>query len=90
MYWDVSIWESTRLLKRCTIPVGKITEVKLKELLRVLTAKYSLRDEEIIPCFQRRKTRGYSALLEVHHSFKPIGYSCGVNPYSYARIVKAR
>lgn len=86
--WEISVWDSTKMLKRFLVPAGRITEGKLEELLRVLTAKYSLRDEEIIPCFLKKNMKGRSVLLDVHRSFKPIAYSCGVNPYSHARIVK--
>jgi len=88
MYWEITVWDSTKMLKKFMVPAGRITDGKLEELLRVLTAKYALRDEEIIPCFQKKKTKGHSVLLEVLRSYKPITYSCGVNPYSHARIVK--
>jgi hypothetical protein len=88
LFWEISVWDSTRRIKQLHIPYGRITEGKLEELLRTLTAKYALRDEEIVHRFQKRKTKGYLMLLEAHRSYNPIAYECGINPYSYARIIK--
>ena len=88
LFWEIAVWNSTKKLKQFLVPYGKIAEGKLEELLRVLTAKYALKAEEIVPCFQKRKTKGYSILLEVQRSYKPIGYSCGTNPHCYARVIK--
>ena len=90
-YWEVSVWDSMKKLKQLRIPVGQITSEKLQELLRVLTAKHSLTDEETAKCFLRRNARSYSALLEIQRDVddtsRTMSYLCGENPHCNARIV---
>ena len=90
-YWEVTVWSSAKQLKQLHIPVGQITPEKLQELLRALTAKYSLTDEETVKCFLKRNTKSYLPHLEIHKekndSLRTMSYMCGTNPHCYARVV---
>lgn len=90
-YWEVTVWDSAKQLKQFNIPVGQITPEKLQELLRALTAKHSLTDEETVKCFLKRNTKSYLPHLEIHKdindSLRTMSYMCGTNPYCYARVV---
>lgn len=90
-YWEVTVWDSTKKIKRLHIPVNQISTDKLHDLLRVLTAKYSLTDEEIVRCFLKRNIKSYLPFLSVRKdtdsALRTTSYMCGENPHSYAKIV---
>src|SRR3989304_2338834 len=90
-YWEVTVWESTRKLKQLHIPVHQITPEKLQELMRVLTAKHSLSDEETSKCFLKRNVMSHSAFLKIRKDIdatsRTVSYLCGENPHCIAKIV---
>ena len=90
-YWEVTVWDSAKQLKQLHIPVGQITRQKLQELLRTLTAKYSLTDEETAKCFLKRNTKLHLPHLEIrkdiNDSLRTMSYMCGTNPHCYARVL---
>lgn len=92
-YWEVTVWDSTIKIKQLHIPINQISADKLQDLLRVLTAKHSLTDEEIAKCFLKRNTKSYLPFLAVRKdtddALRTTSYICGENPHSYARIVSA-
>jgi hypothetical protein len=90
-YWEVTVWDSAKQLEKFNILVGHITSEKLHELLRALTAKHALTDEETVKCFLKRNTKSYMPHLEIrkdiNDSLRTMSYMCGTNPYCYARVV---
>jgi len=88
-YWLIKVYDSTDILFESKVPFGQITSNGMKELLRVLTAKYALTEKEIIGCYTKRRTKIHTDLLEVRCDTRITGkyiLSCGNNPYSIATI----
>lgn len=92
-YWEVTVWDSAKKITQLHIPVSQISLDKLLGLLQVLTAKYSLTDEEIAKCFYKRNTKSYLPFLAIRKqnddALRTTAYICGENPHSNARIVGA-
>lgn len=57
--WVIEKHKGLDVVAQHTIPAGQITEENVKNLLRTLTAKYWLTDDEIIPNFLKRNTKIY-------------------------------
>jgi len=88
-YWKIQGRDSTKILFEFKVKEGQITEKRVKELLRVLTAKYGLDDSEIISSYAKKGTKIYSNHLEVQKSIgKKYMLSCGSNPYVLAVVVE--
>jgi len=66
-YWKIQGWDSTNLLFEYKVKLGQITEKNMKLLLKTLTAKYSLSDQEIISCYAKKRTKIYSNYLDVQY-----------------------
>lgn len=87
-YWLIKGWDGIEEIYEERILVGQITENRLKELLRTLTAKLALTEREIIASYAKRRTR-------VHHDYLEVSllngnkymYSCGDNPYVTAEVI---
>ena len=86
-YWKITGYDGLSTLFEHKIYTGQISENKLKELLKALTSKISLSEEEIISSYANKGTKIYFNHLEVQslEGNKPM-YSCGTNPYVTAVI----
>lgn len=86
-YWKIEGWHSANKIFEYKVKHGQITENRMKELLRALTAKHALTESEIISCYTKKGTRIHSDLLEVQRlSGKKYTLSCGTNPYIIAMV----
>lgn len=63
--WKIVVYDDVTPRFECSIPVGQISQARLKTLLQVLAAKHCLTDAEIVGCFLRRNATEYRADLEV-------------------------
>lgn len=86
-YWIIERYESNQLIKEHKIPFGLMTEKQVENLLKTLTAKYSLNDEETINSYLKRNTQRYTGFLEIQRSWPPYEVSCGDNPHFIAKVV---
>ena len=85
--WEIQGWNSTKLLFQCTIGVGQITQTKMEELIRTLTAKIVLNESEILSSYAKKGTKAYFDHLEVQYlEGKAFQMSCGTNPYVIATV----
>lgn len=88
-YWVITGYDSARRICEIKVKVGCFTDNAMELLLKCLTAKYALTDDEIVSAYARRNTRiAAPLLLEVHKSSKPYSLSCGTNPHFNARVVE--
>ncbi|MCK9604829.1 MAG: hypothetical protein M0R33_00070 [Methylomonas sp.] len=86
-YWVIQGWDSCTLLFEHKIYVGQISEKRLRELLKVLTSKVSLSEDEIISSYANRRAKVHFNYLEVRlENGDKYGYSCGTNPFVIATI----
>lgn len=86
-YWKIQGWDSSTKLFEHRVKVGQITENKMKGLLRTLTAKVALNENEIISSFAKKGTKIYSDYLVVQNlSGNKYTLSCGTNPYVIAVV----
>jgi len=85
--WEIQGWDGTELLFQCTIGVGQITQIKMEELIRTLTAKISLNEREILSSYAKKGTKAHFDHLEVQYlEGKTVQISCGTNPYVIATV----
>ena len=66
-YWKIQGWDSFTMLFEHRVKVGQFTENKMKDVLRTLTAKLALNEEEIISCYAKKGTKIYSDYLVVEN-----------------------
>lgn len=86
-YWVITGWDSTTKIYEKTVKLGCFSENQMKNLLRTLTAKHGLTDNEIVSSYARKNTKIASPLLlEVQVYGKPYCLSCGTNPYFTAQV----
>jgi len=86
-HWKIQGWDSFTKLFEHRIKVGQITQNKMEDLLRTLTAKIALNEEEIICSYSKKGTK-------IHHDYLIVQYlegnkytlSCGTNPYVIAVV----
>lgn len=75
--WIIEGWDGTSRIFKGKIS-SSISNENLKQMLRILTARYAeLSGEEIIGCFDRNEYK----LLEVSKEQLRDKYSCGENPF---------
>jgi len=86
-YWKIQGWDGTNLLFERKVLLGQVTERSMKELLRTLTARIALSEDEIISSYAKRRTKTYYNHLEVTRpkagSFM---LSCGDGPFVTATV----
>ena len=89
-FWKIKIYDGTSLLFQRKVLYGQITESSMINLLRVLVAKHSLNEDEIIEGFAKKRTKIHSELLEVKRlNGGPYGFTCGDSPYAIAVVENA-
>jgi len=85
--WEIQGWDSTTLLFQYTLGAGQINESRMAELLRALTAKISLNEQEIISSYVKKGTQAHQDHLQVQRlNGNTFQLSCGTNPYVTATI----
>ncbi|MEW8027895.1 MAG: hypothetical protein AB2806_09170 [Candidatus Thiodiazotropha sp.] len=89
-FWIITGYDSTNKICEQKVKYGCYSDNQMKELIKCLTAKHALTDEEIISAYSQRKCkRANSLLLDVQQDAKPFTLSCGTNPHFHARVVEA-
>jgi hypothetical protein len=88
-YWIIKGYDSTTEIYSDKVKFGCFTENAMAALLKALTTKHALTDDEIVRAYARKNTKLASPLLlEVQKSYNPFTLSCGTNPYFVARVVQ--
>jgi hypothetical protein len=86
-YWRIEGFKKFERIFAVTIPFGSITEDKLKELLKCLSARADqLPYDEIVGSYVKRKSKLAHSGLQVHGG-NSRGYFCGNDPSFVAGIV---
>jgi hypothetical protein len=89
-FWKIQIYDGLNVLYERKVLFGQITESSMSDLLRVLVAKHSLNESEVIGSFAKKRTKIHNNLLEVKRlTGGPYGYTCGENPYAIAVVENA-
>jgi hypothetical protein len=88
--WRIRGYNSTKEIFDQMIPIGQITENKVKELLRALASR-DLSAREIIGAYAKRRTRLFTGLLDIlqenDNANRRTNYHCGDNPHFSATII---
>ena len=86
-YWRISGYESESKIFEIHVPVGCFSERQVTDLLKALTAKAGLTQDEIVGAYARKNTRYSNDLLLVQKEKPHPEYMCGDNPYFVAGVV---
>jgi len=87
-YWKIQVWDSTELLFERNINLSEVAEGGLKEILRLLTSKYALTEEEIILCNLKKNHRLRSKVLDIQRLCgNKYAFSCGEGVYTLATLL---
>ena len=71
-----------------TIPLGSITDERLKDLLRCLNARANnVPFGEIVGAYMKKRTRGAHDFLEPQSNFPETGYWCGFDDAQFVAII---
>lgn len=90
--WEITLWQSTRILFSTEIPHGCITDKMVADLLRTLVAKAGLSNDEICDCFTKQRVRRHANHLDISTEGTKTRFimSCGSNPYATAVVNHGR
>ncbi len=88
-FYEIKVYDGMDLLFEREEPVGRIGEVRLRDLLQALVVKHALTPEEIVDGHLNRNARGYRPLPEVrqdhgegHHLM------CGNGVHTVVRVIE--
>ena len=86
-FWRIRGYKKFDIIFDQMIPVGCLTEVQLRALLKCLTAKAGLSYDEIVGAYVKRRTKLAHGLLNLQKNGPYPEYSCGNDPSFVAIIV---
>lgn len=88
-YWHITGQKKFETFFEVTIPIGSITDERLKDLLRCLNARANnLPLAEIVWTYVKKRTHGAHDFLEPRSNFPQLGYWCGYDDAQFiARMV---
>lgn len=86
-YWKIEGYDSTKRIYEKKIPIWYIGEVRIKVLLKCLSAKAGLNFDEIVGAYARKNSRISNTHLHVMRDGPYPTYFCGSNPTFTARII---
>jgi hypothetical protein len=87
-YWRIRGHKKFETLLDITIPLGSITDERLKDLLRCLNARANNSPfAEIVGAYMKKGTRGAHEFLEPRSSFPQTGYACGDDGAQFVAII---
>jgi hypothetical protein len=90
LYWRICGHDGEHATFEKTVEFGQFTAGQMKQLLRALTAKAGLTNEEIVGAFAKRKSKIANDLLPVRRDLNYPTYSCGHGPCYTASVVDDR
>ena len=86
-FWIIEVYDNTKLLSSHRVPLSALNQRQVEDVLRFLSAKHALTDEEIIGSLARKNSSLRMEHLEVqYYSGGPFTMSCGSDPYVVARV----
>jgi hypothetical protein len=86
-HWYIRAYDGANLIYEKKALYGQITEKSMQELLRVLVAKLSLDEDEIIKSYAKKRTKIYQNHLQViPNTGGKYGFMCGDNPHVIAVV----
>jgi hypothetical protein len=87
-YWRIRGHKKYETVFDITIPLGSITDERLKDLLRCLNARANNSPlREIVGAYMKKGTRGAHDFLEPRSSFPQTGYACGNDDAQFVAII---
>lgn len=86
-YWMITGYDSLNKIYENKIKSGCISEAQLINLLKALTAKAALTNDEIIGAFAKKGTTISNEHLHVNKDNFNQVYTCGENIHFTARII---
>ncbi|MCO7226002.1 hypothetical protein [Pleionea sp. CnH1-48] len=89
-YWFIEGYDGPLKVFEKKVKFGYITDNQMRELLKALTAKASLDDDEIIGAYCKRNTKIANNLLIVTCNSSESHYTltCGTNPFFMANVIE--
>jgi hypothetical protein len=87
-YWRITGQKKFETFFEITIPLGSITDERLKDLLRCLNARANNSPfAEIVGAYMKKGTRGAHDFLEPRSSFPQTGYWCGYDDAQFVASI---
>jgi hypothetical protein len=87
-YWRITGQKKFETFFEVTIPLGSITDERLKDLLRCLNARANNSPfAEIVGAYVKKRTRGAHDFLEPRSNCPQFGYSCGYDDAQFVAII---
>ena len=89
-FYEIKVYDGMELLFEREESVGRIGEVRLRDLLQALVVKHALTFEEIVDGHLNRKARGYRPLPEVRQDrgVRRFQLTCGNGVHAVVRVVE--
>lgn len=88
-YWVITGYDSMNKIYENKIKAGCMSEAQVIDLLKALTAKAALTNDEIIGAFAKKGTKISNEHLHVNKDDFNQVYTCGENVHFTARIIDA-
>jgi hypothetical protein len=87
-YWRIAGYKRLETFFEITVPLGSITDKRLKDLLRCLNARANnVPFRDIVGAYMKKRTRGAHDFLEPRSSFPQTGYWCGSDDAQFVAII---
>ena len=87
-YWKIQLWDSTKVIFERNIKFEEITKNGIKEILKSLTSKHALTEDEIIRCYLKSGAKLRSTILDVHKLCgEKFTFSCDEGVYALATLL---
>ena len=80
-------YDGLNLIYKCIVPLRFYSEKQMQSLLRTLTAKAGLTNDEIVGAYARRGSQPHNSHLIVNRGGPHSKFSCGSNPFFTAAPV---
>ncbi len=89
-FYEIEVYNGEELLFRCQVPVGRIGERRLRDLLQALVVKHALTPEEIVDGHLNRNAHSYRPLPEVRQDggVRRLPLMCGDGVHAVVREVQ--
>jgi len=85
--WRISGFDGLEMIFETNVGIGRFTDQGIQDLLRALTARGALTNDEIIRSFARRGTKIANDRLAVRKNLDSSTFTCSSNPFFTASIV---
>ena len=90
-FYEIKVYDGVELLFEREVPVGRIGDKRLRELLQALVVKHALTPDEIVDGHLKQNAPGYRALPEVRQDDGDEGHRqlmCGNGIHAVVRVIE--